>query len=371
MRKINNLIIFWLCIVGFSLLKCKNQTIKPLKDKNIHEISYDSLKTFYRNGDKIIINGWVLNGPKNFLDSVSIDPKLVKIKLLNKDSAFSKFGNSGSKKFYEVSVPEMDSLPKGEFIDHKIYKYLDQSAGGVFLVNGDFIDSYSRFLNRIMNRKIEYISAISPTAAIAIWGDSYGRHGALEVKVSDNSKAQKTFLPFSSNSIGRKLVPIDSLEYYSNKITYEEIKQTTTIVKNKKVIKVPYGDSSIEFKDDTTDENFMEYSVLGENKENHWILIQGQDYNQDYYYVINQRLKTIDTLVGEPRIFYNKLLCQEGSYTDSPEYLEIWDINHGKLQLFKKFSLRKYDVYTINDSFLKNGILYVKYHDNKYLKLKI
>jgi hypothetical protein len=366
----NKLLILMFSIIGFYLIKCNNQTTRPIISENVPEIPYDSLKTYYNNGAKIVINGWILYGPKDFLDSVSIDKKLFKIKQLNNDSAIIKFGSHESNKIYEVSVPEMDSLPKGEFIDQKLYKYVNQNKG-VFLVNGEFFGDYSSFLRRVLNRKIEYVSTISSEASKAIWGDNIGRDGALHVKVNDNSYAQKIFLPFSSNSLGRKLMLIDSSEFFSNKVSPKEINLPTNIAKNNYLIKVPFGDSSIEFKDDTTNENLIEYSVLGENKEDHWILIKGQDYHQDYFYIINQQFKTIDTLVGKPRIFNNKLLCQEGSYTDSPGYLEIWNIKNSKLQLLKKFSLRDFGVYSVDDSFLYNDTLYLRYNQKKYLKLKI
>lgn len=167
-----------------------------------------------------------------------------------------------------------------------------------------------------------------------------------------------------------EIIKIDSLEYNSNKVNFKRIDKLSTLKKENGIIKVPTVNTTIEFRDNTSDENLMEYSVVGQNSMNKWILILGQDYNQDYYYLVNQEISKIDTLVGNPMIFGNKLLCQEGSYTDGTGFIEIWNSKNGKLELEKKFSLKSYNIFA-NEIYLKDNTVFVKYESNKYLKIII
>ncbi|MBP1672767.1 MAG: hypothetical protein H6Q25_582 [Bacteroidetes bacterium] len=46
----------------------------------------------------------------------------------------------------------------------------------------------------------------------------------------------------------------------------------------------------------------------------------------------------IDTLVGYPKIFGDRYLCEEGAYTDGTAFIEIWNIKNDIPYLVEKFS---------------------------------
>ena len=167
------------------------------------------------------------------------------------------------------------------------------------------------------------------------------------------------------------IVAIDSLEFYSNQIKFDTIWEKSNVIKNNGVIKVPLNNKIVEFKDNTNVEYFFEYSVIGEKNRGKWLLIKGENYNKDYYYIINQKFNKIDTLIGFPVIFNNKIVCVEGVYTDWSEYIEIWNIKNNDIKLYKKFSLKRmFDIY-LNEIYLKKNVLYVKDIKSKYYKINI
>jgi len=96
----------------------------------------------------------------------------------------------------------------------------------------------------------------------------------------------------------------------------------------------------------------------------------GQDYNQDYYYLINPKVNKIDTLVGCPLIFGDKILCQESEYTDGPDFIEIWNLEGNRIQLIDRFSLKPCGKYTIDEMYIREDTLFVRCEHNLYLKLK-
>jgi hypothetical protein len=168
-----------------------------------------------------------------------------------------------------------------------------------------------------------------------------------------------------------KIEFINSSEFNDNKQPFKIIDTTYHIKKTNGVIIVQTKDSTYNFKDNTTNEGFFEYTLSGQDINKKWILLRGQDYNQDFYYLIYQNTNKIDTLIGYPRIFGNKYLCMEGSYTDGTAFIEIWMLTTGKLLLYKRFSLIPCKIYSIDYTYLKDDYLYIKYEHNKYLKVKI
>jgi hypothetical protein len=331
-------------------------------------VSFDSLKSRFEKSDKIIINDWILIGPKDFFDSVSIDKNTLKGILLPKDSTIKRFGINGT--FYEVKINDMDSLPQGNFIDAKAFRYLNPNEEIFYFINGSPCESYSNVLQRIINKRIKEINKLDSYSATKIWGDNFGKNGALIINTYNEFEAQEIFRPFNPSSIGRKITKIDSLEFYSNKVIFEKFSRHSTVKKKNGTIKVPIGNSVTEFHDSTNIDNPKEYSVVGQNERNKWVLIKGENELQDYYYIVNQKENKIDTLVGNPMIFGNKLLCQEGSYTDGTDFIELWDSTNGKLKLIKKFSLRSYGIFA-DEIYLKGNTIFVRFKTNKYLKLKI
>jgi|UPI000646E28E hypothetical protein len=161
---------------------------------------------------------------------------------------------------------------------------------------------------------------------------------------------------------------IDSSEYYNNKVYPKAFKKNHNLRKINHEIKIP--NQKIVFKDDFSDENFVEFSVEG--AVNNWLLIKEQNYNQDYYFLISNN--EIDTLLGKPHFFSTKVLSIEDSHTDSQETIEIWDIqNDHKLKLYQKFSLKNCKS-LIEDSYLLKNYLFMKTKNKlqkpEYFKIK-
>lgn len=141
--------------------------------------------------------------------------------------------------------------------------------------------------------------------------------------------------------------------------------------KTSHTLKFNFAGKPITFKDDLSDRNYVEYFFAGNDRKRNWLLIKKQDYNQEYFYLFQSTSKNIDTLVGQPFIYGNKIICLEGSYTDSPRYIEVWDIKKDKLVRIANFSLsRECAIYptriTLSD---KMEIMFVDI-DNRYWKTK-
>jgi hypothetical protein len=157
------------------------------------------------------------------------------------------------------------------------------------------------------------------------------------------------------NSDCKNLIKIDSSEYVKNEISYEKFDQISELKKINGEIKIPIQNKT--FKDSLSDENYIEYTVIGKFK--NWNLIKGQNYNQNYYYLISEN--QIDSLVGKPKIFENKILSIEDEYTDFPEIIEIWNISEkGNLNREKTFSLKFCKDAPIYESYLSGNNLYIK-----------
>lgn len=361
-------------VLLFILVVCQQCFIGQTTKKN-DQISYlpvDSVKYLYEKGDKIIFNNWLLTGPDHFFDSVSINKNSFKAFIMNKDSAVSHYGNFGSShQIVQVKIPSLEILPFGYFLDTKILKYLTPESQMIYLINGNMCTSYVQAMDEIINKKINAVSQLDPNGARKLWGTDPGKDGALIVNTDNSSVAQRVFRSVNSKSICGRLNPSDSQEYYSNKINYTVIDTNNiTINKVNGVIKVPFKDSVLKYSDDTTDENFFQYKIAGQDDVKKWVLIRGEDYNQDYYYLVDQKNNKIDILVGYPMIFGDEILCQEGAYTDSPNFIEVWKSVNGGLKLISKFSLNECKIYAIDDLYLKGETLFLKTESNGYLKLK-
>lgn len=185
------------------------------------------------------------------------------------------------------------------------------------------------------------------------------------------------FSLISSNSLNsidcNSIVKIDNSSYNLNKVKHEDFRNKSNLKKISTQIKI--NNTSIVFNDNLSEENFIEYSIIGEDKKGKWILILGQDYNQSYYYLINKEKGNKYKLIGEPKIYNNKIVCIEGAYTDSSAIIEIWNFKSNNISLQKSFSLKKCMIFNIQDSYLKGNQLYIKnsfeISNYDYYKLKI
>ena len=115
----------------------------------------------------------------------------------------------------------------------------------------------------------------------------------------------------------------DSLSFYKNKIEFENFDSICELKKVKGKIVIP--NANIVFKDSSNSEAFS-HSVLGKNKKRNWFSIVGSDPMQNYYYLYNKNNNKLNTLIGEPKIFGNKILSIEEQYTYYKEIIKVWDI---------------------------------------------
>jgi hypothetical protein len=151
-----------------------------------------------------------------------------------------------------------------------------------------------------------------------------------------------------------KLIRVDSLEFVKNKIPSEKFDKISELKKVNGEIKIPNQNKL--FKDNLSEDKFIEHTVTGKYKDLN--LIMGQGLNQNIYFLVNNG--KIDTLVGNPQIFENRILSIEDSYTDFPEIIEIWEIKeNGKLKFDKSFSIKYCKDSAIKESYINKNILYI------------
>jgi hypothetical protein len=150
------------------------------------QIPKDTIVSRYLKGDLIIINNWALCWPINFFDSVKVLQHPYNAILLEKDSAITKYGYFGNKiRIYELTIPSIDSISFGYFIDAQILKYLNPEKKIFYFINGAPCWSYSNALSLLINKKILEIQQLGQNQATAIWGQKDGKNGALLIN-TDN-----------------------------------------------------------------------------------------------------------------------------------------------------------------------------------------
>ncbi|MBC7426518.1 MAG: hypothetical protein H7321_08275 [Bacteroidia bacterium] len=174
--------------------------------------------------------------------------------------------------------------------------------------------------------------------------------------ITDNNVVKKKY----DNEIYEKVLFIDSFEFYSKMIKPKKLTNGVFKKINGK-IKIPSKDSFFTFKDNLSNENYFEYSFVGQVKSRNWNFVLGNDYQQSYYYLISENYNKIDSLVGYPLIFGDKIICKEEEYTDCPNYIEIWNINKNSITLNKKFPMST-NLRSINitDLYLKDSLIFIR-----------
>ena len=197
-------------------------------------------------------------------------------------------------------------------------------------------------------------------------GGNFGKFKALD-HFMKNSFILNILILLAAGCPGRtqntfrcdNLIRIDSFSFEQHKIKAEVFDSVTTFKKLNNQIRFP-NQKKI-FKDDLSNENYMEYTLAGEIKNRNWVLVKGQDYNQNHYFIYNKTANTIDTVVGNPRIFNNKILSTEEPYTDYPGIVEIWDIDkNNNITLNKKFPIRNCTDFSLLESYLSKGYLFIR-----------
>lgn len=159
----------------------------------------------------------------------------------------------------------------------------------------------------------------------------------------------------------------DSINFYKNKFEFETFDSICDLKKINGEIIIP--NTNIIFKD-SLDSEIFHYSVLGKNKKRNWFSIIAQDPLQNFYYLYNNNNNKLDTLIGEPKIFGNKILCIEDAYTDYPEIIQVWEIQkNGNIKKGKEFSI-KHCIHnlSINHGYIKDYKLFLECNGNSPIK---
>lgn len=163
----------------------------------------------------------------------------------------------------------------------------------------------------------------------------------------------------------------DSISFYKNKIEFENFDSICNLKKVKGKIEIP--NTNIIFKDSSNSEAFS-HSILGKNKKRNWFSIVGSDPMQNYYYLYNKNNNKLDTLIGEPKIFDNKILSFEEQYTDYQEIIQVWDIlKNGNIKKKLEFSVKSCKEWRIIDGYIKNDKIFIKCGDfeKKYYTIEL
>ena len=163
----------------------------------------------------------------------------------------------------------------------------------------------------------------------------------------------------------------DSISFYKNKIEFENFDSICDLKKVNGEIIIP--NTNIVLKD-SLDPEIFHYSVLGINKKRNWFSIIAQDPLQNYYYLYNKNNNKLDTLIGEPKIFGNKILSVEEQYTDYQEIIQVWNIlKNGNIKKKLEFSVKNCKEWRIIDGYIKNDKIFIKCGDfeKKYYTIEL
>ncbi len=167
-----------------------------------------------------------------------------------------------------------------------------------------------------------------------------------------------------TDSVSCKPIMVDSAEFYKEKrpcLLFD--KRKSALRKKGGVIKV----NGHSFVDDKSDRFYSEYNYEGRLRD--WVLISCTGYNEEKYYLINEKSGALDTLVGKPNVYGDKILCVEENRTDWNGGLEIWEIDRKSVSCLCEMKLKDYGVFNVDDIYLANDTLSVKYNSFKYLKV--
>lgn len=128
-----------------------------------------------------------------------------------------------------------------------------------------------------------------------------------------------------------QVIPIDSVEFFQHAIKPQRIESTSIYKKKRKRIKIQSISKTFCFKDDLREKFCHEYFVIGTIMNN--VIVKYQDYNDEVFYMINPSTNSIDTLIGYPQVYRDKILCVEGSKADGGNTIEVWKISPKKSTL--------------------------------------
>ena len=155
-----------------------------------------------------------------------------------------------------------------------------------------------------------------------------------------------------------KMEEVDSQVYCKQWRQSDIVDWRFPFAKRRGEIKVKCQNKNFIFRDDLSDSNYHEFFSWGQFKQ--WLIVYGQDYHQQRFYMISLNTDSLTSLIGEPRIYGDKILCVEGDYADSPLLIELWQMNSDGLNMLFCKSLRSLGLHGIQDWFYSNGHIFLK-----------
>lgn len=136
--------------------------------------------------------------------------------------------------------------------------------------------------------------------------------------------AQKRFKSFGPNFCD-SIKEISEAYYDLHQIKSNVLDTSNIPPKKGSSILIALGKDSLKFEDlEDADQGISISEVVGLDKKRQWVLVKSMDEIKDYYYFIDQKKGIVDTLIGYPYLYGDKLICIEGSHTDMPAYVEVW-----------------------------------------------
>ena len=156
--------------------------------------------------------------------------------------------------------------------------------------------------------------------------------------------------------------PTDSLDFYSNYKNSISFEKRLSEESNTNKIEVKCKNQTYVFANNLSDVDFAEYHHQGYYKD--WQLIQKMGYNDEIYYLINVQTDEVDTLIGYPKIYENKMVCLEGSHTDSKNRIDVWTLSNVQNEKIFSMNLIDIDVFYVDDFYLSDNCLYIFFNKN-------
>jgi hypothetical protein len=164
-----------------------------------------------------------------------------------------------------------------------------------------------------------------------------------------------------------KVVGIDTVEYKTNFIKSDLLHATKHFDKMDGKLTIKTKTRAYTFIDNFEHGDYNPlYKVAGEEIKKNWIWIEEQSLHTVRYFLINTETSRIDTLIGLPKIFGDKIVCLEEPYTDSPQTVEIYKIKNDKIIQLRKFKLNPCDkLCCVRTIYLNGKTIFIAANDYK------
>lgn len=180
---------------------------------------------------------------------------------------------------------------------------------------------------------------------------------------------------YSCSSSHNHIVEIKKKDFKFQNEKFIDLDTIPIFKKSENKLKLSFKNINLVYKDDLSEENYLEYNYIGKLKKSEFYLISQTDNHKTTYFLIHSITCKKYDLVGFPVVYKDKIFAIEDRYTDSQNVIQCFEFKKGKLELLDEFSLINLDKRINNNMYyFKNNYLY--FEDNfevnpKYFKIKI